>query len=427
MMEQKKQHNTTSKRTEKQDQKQKKTLWFSLLVVVLIAIGVGGFLGYQRVQSRKQLAKDIVRARELVMFNPVAKGKQAKKLRAALPKLKEQTSDAMLMDELDAKEFTQQLKAAQTEVKKTKQKELSHQKNAAKTAQAKLAKLAQDDNFPTSSKQDLTELNHLAGLFSKRQDAVGLNVAVAGLQALAGDSTTFIQAKTKAQKEREVAAKKEKQALAAAVKNDTYPSLGMLRGDMPNGIGVLPMFLQFGGPAEMAGFQTDDDWEDSSVITAIDGKAVHSAILGDHSMQQVLQTIPLGSRVKVKFLDGSTQKVTLNLTQKEAAKEDYPDLPAFDNEEDATLNFGVSGYNIAQKNHNKEIGLVVTGIDQTGSIAAQGDIKVGDTICRIGQYYIGTTTDIRKALSDYDEGDEAEVDYVTAAGHLTTSQVTLKE
>lgn len=427
MMEKENQDKTTSKRTQKLDKKRKKTLWISLLIVVLIAAGVGGFLGYRRVQTRKQLAKDIISARELVVFNPLAKGKQAKKLRAFLPKIKEQTSDAMLLDELDATKFSQQLQAAQTEVDQSKQKELSHQKTSAKTIQTKLAKLAKDDNFPSQSKQELTSLNQLATLFTDRQDAVGLNIAVAGLQALAGDSTTFIQAKTKAQKAREAAAKKEKEKLAAAIKNETYPSLGMLRGDMPNGIGVLPMFLQFGGPAEMAGLQTDNDWDDSSVITAIDGKPVHSAILGDHSMQQVLQTIPLGSRVKVKFLDGSTQKVTLNLTQKEADKEEYPDLPVFPDEANDTLNFGVSGYNIAQKHHNKEIGLVVTDLDQTGSIANQGDIKIGDTICRVGQYYIGTTTDIRKALSDYDVDDEVSVDYVTAAGHLATSQVTLKE
>jgi S1-C subfamily serine protease len=395
-------------------------------VVVVVIVAGGGWFGYQHVHAQNELQSEIQDARNLVMFNPLAKGPASKKLIAALPKVGEKTTDKMLRSRLKLSTFKPMVAAAKKEIDAAETKALKSQNSTLATTQSKLTKLSANENFPAANKAKIKKLDAMAQSFNDSKDAVGLNVSVAGLQSLAGDTTSFIAAKTKAQKAREAAKKAEDQKLADAVKNETYPSLGMLRGDLPNGDGVIPMFLIPGGPADNAGLQTDSDWEDSSVITSIDGKPVNSAVIGDHSMQKVLQTIPLGKTVKVGFRDGSSTTVHLNLSQKDAKSQSYPDLEDPGDDTDTDINFGVDGYNIGQKHNNKEIGLVITSIDSAGSVAGS-DLKVGDTICRINDYYVGDTTDIQKIMYNYTEGDTVTVSYVTASGHLDTADVELTD
>lgn len=399
-----------------------------IIAGIVIAAGVigGGWFGYQHVQAQAQLESEIQQARDLVMFNPLATGPASKKLLRALPKVGEKTSDKLLRARLKLSDLKPMVDNAQKEIDSAKAKALTKQNATLTTTSAKLKKLEADKNFPAANKTKITALTNRATEFKADKDVVGLNVAVAGLQALAGDTTDFIAKKTQAQLAREAAKKAEAQKMADAVKNETYPSLGMLRGDLPNGDGVIPMYLIPGGPADNAGFQTDSDWSDGSVITSIDGKPVNAAVLGDHSMQKVLQGIPLGKKVKVGFRDGSSTKVSLDLTQKDAKSQSYPDLEDPGDDTDTDINFGVDGYNIGQKHNNKEIGLVITSIDSDGSVAGS-NLKVGDTICKINDYYVGDTTDIQKIMYNYYEGDSVTVDYVTASGHLATADVELTD
>jgi ribosomal protein L12E/L44/L45/RPP1/RPP2 len=396
------------------------------VVVAALVVAGGGYATYAHVHGQQELTSQIREARNLVMFNPLANGPKAKKLKAVLPKVGENTTDKMLMSDLKGKDMAKLIADAKSEINAKSQSQLSKQSTNLSEAKTKLTKLESQKNFPSSSRDDVTALTKLADSFKASDDAVGMNVAVAGLQSLAGESTDYIQAKTKEQLAREKAKKEEAAKLAAAVKDETYPSLGMLRGDIANGGGVIPMFLIDDGPAAQNDFQTDSDWDDSSVIVAIDGQRVDASILGAHSMQKVLQTIPLGKHVTVKFKDGSSKKVALNLTQREAKGYKYPDLADPGTDTDSDINFGVDGYNIGQKHNNKEIGLVITKIDSDGSVA-NSDLKVGDIICKIGDYYVGNTTDIAKIMYNYYEDDEVTVDYVTPTGHLATTDVTLED
>lgn len=396
------------------------------VVIAVIVIAGGGWFGYSHVHGQAKLQADIQEARNLVMFNPLATGSASKKLLNELPKVGEKTTDKLLRSRLKDAQLQKDTAAAKKEIDAAQTKQLAMQEKTLKKTQTKLVKLSADKNFPAASKSKINSLNDMASSFDSSKDAVGLNVSVAGLQSLAGETTSFIAAKTKAQLAREQAKKAEQQKLADAVKNKTYPSMGMLRGDLPNGDGVIPMFLISGGPADSAGFQTDSDWDDSSVIVSIDGKPVTASVLGDHSMQKVLQTIPLGKTVKVGFRDGSSKDVTLDLSQSDAESQSYPDLDDPGDDTDTDINFGVDGYNIGQKHNNKEIGLVITNIDSDGS-AADSDLKVGDTICKIDNYYVGDTTDIQKIMSNYYEDDTVTVDYVTVSGHLDTTDVELTD
>lgn len=398
--------------------------WVIIGIIAVVVIGVGGWLGYSHVHGNQVVAAQIKEARQLVMFNPLATGPASKKLKAALPKVGETTTDQMLISRVKGKHLDTLIAAAKRELKTTTAAQMSKQGDLLDATTSKLTKLTSDKNFPKDNQAKIDSLQALAKTFKAKGDAVGYNVAVAGLQDIAGETTTYIAAKTKAQKAREAAKAEEAKQLAEAKKKGTYPSLGMLRGDMANGIGVIPMQIMPGGPADNAGFSTD--WSDSSVITAIDGQKVSASILGSHSMQSVLQGIPLGKTVTVKFLDGSSTKVHLNLTQNEAAKADYDDLPDPGTDDDTDINFGVDGYNIGQKHNNKEIGLVITAIDSDGSVGGT-DLAEGDVICRIDGYYVGTTADVDKILYNYSEGDTVTVDYVTADGHLKSTDVDLTD
>lgn len=392
--------------------------------VVVVLAGAGGFFWQQnQVQATNQ---QIRTAEQLVLFNPLATGDNAKKLKAILPEPGEKTTLAIVRKNVKGQDLKGLTEKAQKEIDAESSKQLTKQQATLKSLSAKLEKLESDKNFPKDSKDEVKVFTELSNKFVDNSDPVGLNVSVAGLQSLAGETTTYIQKKTEAQQKRENDKKAAAGAIQAAVKNETYPSLGMLRGDLANGIGVIPMGLLTGGPADNADFQTDDDWSNSSVITSIDGKKVASAIIGNNSMQKVLQGIKLGKKVEVGFKDGSTKEVELSLTQKAAAAESYPELKDAGSDTDTDLYFGVSGYNMGQKNNDKEIGLKITDIYEDGS-AEGSDLKEGDVICRIDGYYVGDTTDITKIMTHYSDGTTVTVDYVDKSGDLATTDVTLVE
>lgn len=410
-----------TKRTDKGSGKRHAPLIVSIIVVVVLVAAAGGFFFLH--EKNVALDRKIQESQQLVAYNPLADGPAAKQLKAVLPKPGVVTPQATARAKASKVDLTKLYNAAKTEIDGKQRAQMGKQKSSLSEVNAKLKTLEKDKNFPSDSRDDVSGFNDLATMFENKSDAVGLNLSVTGLQALAGETTTFIKKQTAAQKA-------QAQAMQAAITNKTYPSLGMLRGDMANGIGVLPMYLLSDGPAEEAGLQTMDDWDDSSVITGIDGKPVESAIIGAHSMQKVLQTIPLHKKVEVQFLDGSTKRVDLSMTERAAEKEaqddPYPDLPDPGDDTDTDIDFGASGYNIGQKHNDKEIGLYVTGIS-AGSSLDDTDIKNGDIICRIDDYFVGDTTDIDKIMSNYESGDTVTVDYVTSGGHLKSTDIDLTD
>lgn len=405
-------------------------------VVVLLAASTG--IGYKVYADNGKLDQQITEASNLVLYNPLAKGESSKKLQELLPKAGEVKNDKFLRGKVKKADLSSLIKKAQDEINEERTKQEKTQKESLTTVQNKLNEMKKNKHFPENTVKEITQLEKLATGFEKKQDIVGMNVSIAGLQALAGETTTFIQEKTKEQKAREEKEKQEAEAkkheqeadaksLADAVANETYPSLGALRGDIANGGGVIPMKIYPDGPADNAGFETaDSEWADSSVIVEIDGKKVSSAVIGDNSMENVLKGIKLGKKVNVKFKDGSSKKVELTLPFKEAAKYRYPDLPSFGNDTDSDLYFGVSGYNMGQHNGNKELGLYITDI-YSGSSVSSSSLQKGDIICRIDGYYIGDATDIKKVMSRYYDGDTVTVDYVSKEGHLKSTEVTLIE
>ncbi|MCP8856439.1 PDZ domain-containing protein [Latilactobacillus sakei] len=404
--------------------KNNKSKWLLSGGVIVIVAVAGGFIWHnQQVQATNQ---QIETAQKLVLFNPLATGKSATKLKQLLAQPGEKTNLAIIRKNVKGEDLKGLTEKAQKEITAETDKQSPKQKAEMEKVSKKLADLKNDKNFPKSSTQAAEKLTELAKGFSDRNDVVGLNLSVAGLQSLSGEATTFIQAKTEAQKKAAEEKKKDASALQDAVKNETYPSLGMLRGDLANGIGVIPMALLTGGPADNANFATDSDWSDSSVITSIDGKKVASAVIGDNSIQSILQGIKLGKKVEVGFKDGSTKDVELTMTQKKAASETYPELKDPGSDTDTDIYFGVSGYNMGQKNNNKEIGLKITDIYSDGS-AAGSDLETGDIICRIDGYYVGDTTDITKIMTHYSDGDSVTVDYVSKDGDLKTTDVDLVE
>lgn len=416
--------------------------------IVLIALAGGGYFVYHTTQERTQTESAIREAEKLVLYNPLAKGENAEKLRKLLPKSGEQTTMKLLVKHLKTEDLKGLITKTKSEIKTENGKIQTEQENKLKELTKKIEGLKKDQYFPKEKTEAIDKLIETANAYQQAKDIVGLNVCVAGLQSLVGETTTYIQEKTAEQKEREEKekaakekaakekkeaeekAKKEKEAeekvLETQIKNETYPSLGILRGDMADGGGVIPMYLISGGPADNADFQTDAIWDNSSVIVAIDGKEVQSAVIGDHSMNSVLQTFKLGKKVEVEFKDGSTKDVVLDLTQKEAATNVYPELKDFGDDSETDLYFGVSGYNMGEHNDNKEIGLKITDIYSDGS-AADSDLEKGDIICRIDGYYIGDATDIPKVMSHYSDGDIVDVDIIDGNNDLKTVSVTLKE
>lgn len=391
-----------------------------LVVVAVIVVVAGGVLFYQQQQAKKAFANEISEARQLVLYNPLVTSGAAKKLQEQLPGTGDKTTDAQLEKQLNRKDFESLLKQAKTQMAKQNSDELAKQETLATKTEKKLNGLKTKSDFPSDSKKDVETLIDMSHAYFENHDAVGLNVATAGMQSLAGETATLIQKKT---------AKADK--LAKAIQNDTYPSLGAYRADLPYHAGVILIDMEPGGPADNAGLTTvqDGGWEDSNVITGINQFPIQSAIIGNNSMQNVMQQLPLNSKATIKMKDGSTHEARLDMTTQQAENSTHHQelLPALDyGDGDGDTEFGVSGYQYSSKSNDKEIGYEVTDID-ANSPAADSGLKPGDVICLIDDYGVGSQSSLDKTLSQYDDGDTVTVGYVTSDGHLKTTDVTLSD
>lgn len=386
-------------------------------VLIVIVVAAGGFLFYQHQQTKKAFASDIAQARKLVLYNPLVKTGAAQQLQDKLPGTGDKTTDAQLEKRLDRKSFESLIKKAKTQLAKTNQFELDKQNKLAGKTEKKLDDLKNKSSFPDDSKKDVDSLTTLSNTYYDQKDAVGMNISVAGLQSLAGQTATLIQKKT---------AKANKLAKAAA--SGDYPSLGALRGDLPNGAGVILIDEMSDGPASNAGLQTVDDggWDDSNVIVGIDQYPVDSSVIGNNSMDNAMKQIELGSTATVKMKDGSTHRIKLNLSHNDVDTSSMNDFDNPSGDGDTDIDFGVKGYSIRDHNHNKEIGMMITSIEGDSS-ASDSDLEAGDVICRIDNETVGTEHSIDQITSDYSDGDSVTVDYVTKSGHLKTTDVSLVE
>lgn len=396
-------------------------------VLAIVAIGTAGYFGFNYLQEQNTLNSQIVEAKKMVLFNPLAKGKNSDKIRDIFGEPGKKISHEELMTKVKGVDFEGLIAGAKQEIDSESKKEMPLQEKLFAETTKKFDAAKKQSNFPKENIAKGTEITDLYKKFKDQGDAVGVNASVMSMQSLVGDTLTTIQKKTKEQVAREKEKKEKAARLAKAIADETYPSIGMLRGDLPNGAGIFGFFLSPDGPAENADLPTaEDGWGDDMAVVSLDGVPVKSAVIGNQSMENVLKTIELGKKVKVGFKDGSTKKVTLNLTHKDAKSITYPDLPDPGQDTDTDIDFGVSGYNIGQKHGNKEIGLVVTEI-YSGSSVSKSKIRVGDIICRIDGYWVGDTPSISRIMSNYYDGDEVEVDYVTANGHLKTAKIELVE
>lgn len=417
----------------------KKMLKVGLIVGAVILIGgIGGGSWYLSEQKKQaELEGTINEARQLVLYNPLATGEKSQALVKLLPKPGEKLEMKYLRERVKNEPLDKMISEAGKEIESLEKEQLTAQEKIFVDTQKKIDELKKNSHFPEEQLVKIKELTSLTDQYLKQSDVVGMNIGVAGLQSIAGETTTFIQEKTEEQRVREEEEKKkeeektkaaaaEAEVLTTAIEDETFPSFGMLRGDIANGGGVIPMYLLTDGPAYDADFNTHDFWDNSSVIVEIDGHKVESAVIGEHSMEKVLKKIKLGKRVEVKFKDGSTKDIDLNLTHKKAKAYKYPDLPDPGKDSSTDVYFGVSGYNIGESNDNKEIGLVITDLYPDGS-AYSSDLVKGDIICRIDGYYVGDSSDVNRIMSNYYEGTYVTVDYIDANGDLQSTDVYLIE
>lgn len=390
---------------------------WGISVLIVIIVVAGGFVFYQHQQTKKAFASDIAQARKLVLYNPLVKTGAAQKLQDELPGTGDKTTDAQLEKRLNRKQFESLIKQAKTQLAKTNQSELDKQNKLAGQTEKKLDGLKNKSSFPASSKKDADSLTQLSQTYYQQKDAVGLNVSVAGLQSLTGQTATLIQKKTA-----------KANALAKAAASGNYPSIGALRGDLPYGAGVILIDEMDDGPAAKAGLSTVDDggWDDSNVIVGIDQYPVKSSVIGNDSMDNAMKQIELGSEATVKMKDGSTHRIKLNLSHNDVDTGGMQDFKNPSGDGDTDIDFGVKGYSIRTHNNDKEIGMVITSIEDDSS-ASDSDLKPGDVICRIDDETVGTEHSIDQITSDYSDGDSVTVDYVTKSGHLKSTDVSLVE
>ncbi|WP_297075508.1 PDZ domain-containing protein [uncultured Enterococcus sp.] len=426
----------------KAKRKMKKNVIFGTLAVVVIA-GAGGYYVYAQDEQAK-LDSKIQEAQQLVLYNELATGEKAKELQKYLNKEGQKVPLKNLRANFKDVNIDSLLNEAKKEIQETEKNELTKQKESLTKISTDLTNAEKDKNFPKEKSEDITKFKDLSGTFEKNQDPVGLNLAVNELKTISGQATTYIAEKTEKQKQQEaqIAAEKKKQEekaqaeqkqkeadaaqIAAAAESGDYPSLGMYRGDLPNGGGVIAFEIASQGPAYEASLpNASSNWDNGSVIVAIDGKKVDSAILGAESMESVMKQLKLGQRVEIEYKDGTKKTVTLDTTYNQAKQFSYRDFPDAGSSTSTNLYFGVSGYSVGKQHDNKEIGLYITDI-YSNSSASSSDLKVGDIICRMGQYWINDTQDIQRVLTHYSSYDSIEVDYIDTNGNLKTTDVTLK-
>ena len=393
------------------------------IVSIVVCISMLGGYGIYRQNLTKQgiIIENIITSRQLVLNNPMANSESAKKLKKMVDSKEEVTS---LSKKINEKELYTLIKEVKKELEYETTEGIISLKKSLQTENEKLEKLSKSSYTSSEKIKYLTNQSEMATVFIEQEDLNGLSIVLDGLSKTIDSTSKQISKKETEKKEKEEEYKK---ALATAVKNETFPSLGILRGSLPNRGGVIAMDILYDSPAYHADFPTaDSDWSDSSVIVGIDGKKVESAVIGDNNIDDIFKTILLGSTVEVEFKDGSTKEVYLDLPIKKVDLDKYKKLKNPGKKTDSDINFGLKGIYNGEKNNNKELGMEITSIDKKGSAWAS-DLVVGDSICRIDGYYVGSETEIERVMSNYYEGDSVYVDYVTAEGELQTTTVELNK
>lgn len=186
----------------------------------------------------------------------------------------------------------------------------------------------------------------------------------------------------------------------AAQDNSAKPFLGVGVTSADKGVKVDQ--VEANSPAEKAGIKVDD------VITAIDGKAVTSATIGE-----VIGTHKVGDEITLTLTRGTASmdvKVTL------AAR------PTTSNPPPATTvpsNRPVLGIQIENTDNGPTVRVVAS-----GSPAEKAGLKVGDVLTKIGDTAVKDAQSASAAVQSHKVGDEVAIE-VTRDGKTVTVNATL--
>lgn len=188
----------------------------------------------------------------------------------------------------------------------------------------------------------------------------------------------------------------------AAQDNSAKPFLGVGVTSADKGVKVDQ--VEANSPAEKAGIKVDD------VITAIDGKAVTSATIGE-----VIGTHKVGDEITVTLTRG-TESMDVKVTL--AAH------PSTSNPPPATAapsNRPVLGIQIENTDKGPTVRVVAA-----GSPAEKAGLKVGDILTKIGDTAVKDAQEASAAVQSHKAGDEVAIE-VTRDGKTVTVKATLAE
>lgn len=212
--------------------------------------------------------------------------------------------------------------------------------------------------------------------------------------------------------------------------------------DLRNGLdlkvdnGVLIRGVADGSPAEAAGIEKGD------VIVKFDGKDVDSP----RDLRELVEDVEPGSSVEIELVrDGKTMTVTATVGEEPDDIEmwfDDGDFHHFRNMRHgwgglnrfASINFGPRlGVQATELNDDladyfktKANGGVLVLDVEDDSVAKAAGVKAGDVIQKIADEDVTSISDIRDAISDYDEGDEFDIS-VLRKGKKETLKATMDD
>jgi serine protease Do len=180
--------------------------------------------------------------------------------------------------------------------------------------------------------------------------------------------------------------------------------------------GVLVSGVEDDAPAALAGIEEGD------VITKFNGKAVTDP----DDLRDAVSAIEPGKKANVELVrDGKTRTVTVTVTDRPERQTFHFDGDDFDGSF-APMHMGrnfamFGGPRLGISAHEldddglasyfgvkKGEGVLVLEVEDE-SVASKAGVKSGDIISKIGNDQIEDTRDIRKALNDYDEGDQFDI------------------
>lgn len=184
--------------------------------------------------------------------------------------------------------------------------------------------------------------------------------------------------------------------------------------------GVLISGVEDDSPADKAGLQ------DGDVIVEFNGKAVDDP----DALRDLVRDTKPGEKVEVVIIrDGDRKTLKLEVGERPEggtfgwSSDDHPgwgDMHWFDTDDVHGLRamFGGPRLGVTAAELNDDLagyfdtkagdGVLVLGVADD-SIAKKAGIKSGDVIQKVGDKAIGDVSDLRKALRDFDEGDQFDV------------------